>query len=99
MFIARVGNDLSSTLPKIKSTAKSGQIVTRECHRIALAMKTDDPVDVTPPWLTRVAAIKEAASFNADTERKVVKLSEEVKDMLREIKLRASRHTASVGVG
>lgn len=45
---------------------------------------------VDPPWLARVALIKEAASFNADTERKVVKLSEDLKDMLREIKIRVS---------
>ena len=35
-----------------------------------------------------MASIKQAASFNADTERKVVALSEELKDMLREIKIR-----------
>ena len=34
--------------------------------------------------------IKDAASYNADTERKVVRLSEELKDMLREIKIRVS---------
>jgi dynactin 1 len=47
-------------------------------------------VDVPPPWLARVAHIKAAAQFNVDTERKVVRLSEELKDMLREIKLRVS---------
>ncbi|RXK41589.1 dynactin 1 [Tremella mesenterica] len=45
-------------------------------------------VDIPPPWLARVAAIREAATYNADTERKIVKLTEEVKDMLREVKLR-----------
>lgn len=53
-------------------------------------------VDVPPPWLARVAHIKAAAQFNVDTERKVVRLSEELKDMLREIKLRVS---AAVGIG
>jgi hypothetical protein len=47
-------------------------------------------VDVPPPWLARVAHIKAAAQSNVDTERKVVRLSEELKDMLREIKLRVS---------
>lgn len=50
----------------------------------------DQPVDVSPPWLARVAEIKAAASYNADTERKVVALSEELKDMLREVKIRVS---------
>ena len=45
---------------------------------------------VPPPWLARVTEIKAAASYNADTERKVVALSEELKDMLREIKIRVS---------
>lgn len=47
-------------------------------------------VDVPPPWLGRVAAIKEAASHNVDTERKVVRMSEELKDLLREVKIRVS---------
>ena len=48
----------------------------------------------TSPWILRVESIKEAASHNADTERKVMRLSEELKDMLREVKLRVkvSRH-------
>lgn len=51
---------------------------------------TSFTVDVPPPWLARVAMIKAAASYNADIERKVIKLTEEVKDMLREIKIRVS---------
>ena len=47
-------------------------------------------VDVPPPWLARVAMIKEAAAYNVDTERKVTRLSEELRDMLREIKIRVS---------
>lgn len=47
-------------------------------------------VDIPPPWLARVTAIKEAAAFNADTERKVLRLSEELKDVLREVKIRVS---------
>ncbi|OCF42027.1 dynactin 1 [Kwoniella heveanensis CBS 569] len=72
-FISRLGHELGSILPRIKEAVKGGQIVS---------------MDVSPPWLARVTAIREAASFNADTERKVVKLSEELKDMLREIKIR-----------
>ena len=45
-------------------------------------------VDIPPPWLARVASIKEAASHNVDTERKVVRMSEELKDLLREVKIR-----------
>ncbi|WWD18419.1 hypothetical protein CI109_102869 [Kwoniella shandongensis] len=73
MFITRIGNELGVVLPKVKAAVKAGQVVS---------------LDFPAPWLARVAAIKEAASFNADTERKVVKLTEEVKDMLREIKIR-----------
>lgn len=47
-------------------------------------------MDVAPPWIGRVEEIKAAASYNADTERKVVALSEELKDMLREVKIRVS---------
>jgi dynactin 1 len=47
-------------------------------------------VDIPPPWLARVASIKEAASHNVDTERKVVRMSEELKDLLREVKIRVS---------
>lgn len=50
----------------------------------------ESSVESTPPWLERVASIKEAASYNADAEKQVVKLAEEVKDMLREIKIRVS---------
>jgi dynactin 1 len=48
-------------------------------------------VDIPPPWLARVASIKEATSHNIDTERKVVRMSEELKDLLREVKIRVSR--------
>ncbi|WVQ96736.1 hypothetical protein IAU59_003843 [Kwoniella sp. CBS 9459] len=72
-FVSRLGHELGGVLPRIKEAVKGGQVVS---------------MDVPPPWLARVTAIKEAASFNADTERKVVKLSEELKDMLREIKIR-----------
>jgi dynactin 1 len=50
-----------------------------------------------PPWLARVALIKEAAQFNADTERKVVHLSEELKDMLREVRLRVRVLNGAIG--
>ncbi|WWC88610.1 uncharacterized protein L201_003523 [Kwoniella dendrophila CBS 6074] len=73
MFVTRLGNELGGILPKVKEAVKNGQLVS---------------MNVPPPWLSRVAAIKEAASFNADTERKVVMLSEELKDMVREVKIR-----------
>jgi dynactin 1 len=47
-------------------------------------------VNISPPWLARVASIKEAASHNVDMERKVVRMSEELKDLLREVKIRVS---------
>ncbi|WVF69238.1 hypothetical protein IAT40_004014 [Kwoniella sp. CBS 6097] len=72
-FVSRLGHELGGVLPRIKEAVKGGQVVS---------------MDAPPPWLARVTAIKEAASFNADTERKVIKLSEELKDMLREIKIR-----------
>lgn len=72
-FVSRLGTDLSDTLPKFRAAPKAGQV-------ISLA--------VPPPYLARVAAIKEAASYNAETERRVSRLSEELRDMVREIKLR-----------
>jgi dynactin 1 len=51
----------------------------------------DSPVvDMEPPWLARVGIIKQAAAYNADTERKVGRMSEELKEMVREVKLRVS---------
>ncbi|WVQ80521.1 hypothetical protein IAT38_002626 [Cryptococcus sp. DSM 104549] len=73
MFISKLGEELGGVVPKVKAAVKAGQVVT---------------LTAPPPWLARVAAIKEAASHNADTEKQVVKLSEELKDMLREIKIR-----------
>ncbi|WRT67723.1 uncharacterized protein IL334_004695 [Kwoniella shivajii] len=73
MFVTRLGNELGNLLPKVREAIKSNHLVS---------------MDVPPPWLARVALIKEAASFNADSERKVLKLSEDLKDMLREIKIR-----------
>nr|XP_018262298.1 dynactin 1 [Kwoniella dejecticola CBS 10117]OBR84456.1 dynactin 1 [Kwoniella dejecticola CBS 10117] len=73
MFVTRLGNEMGSVLPKVKEAVKGGHLIS---------------MDISPPWLARVATIKEAASFNADTERKVVMLSEELKDMLREVKIR-----------
>ncbi len=45
---------------------------------------------VSPPWLARVSTIKEAAAYTAETERNVIRLSDELKEVLREIKLRVS---------
>ncbi|KIR29722.1 dynactin 1 [Cryptococcus deuterogattii LA55] len=73
MFVSRLRDDLNGTLSKIKEAAKDGRTISLES---------------TPPWLGRVASIREAASYNADAEKQVVKLAEEVKDMLREIKIR-----------
>ncbi|KIR75777.1 dynactin 1 [Cryptococcus deuterogattii CA1014] len=73
MFVSRLREDLNGTLSKIKEAAKDGRTISLES---------------TPPWLGRVASIREAASYNADAEKQVVKLAEEVKDMLREIKIR-----------
>ncbi|WOO77325.1 Dynactin, isoform [Vanrija pseudolonga] len=72
-FITRLVMDLDNALPKFRNAAKSGQTIDLE----------------TPaPWLARVVAIKEAAQYNAEAERKVSRLSEELKDMLREVKIR-----------
>nr|XP_019012815.1 dynactin 1 [Kwoniella pini CBS 10737]OCF51596.1 dynactin 1 [Kwoniella pini CBS 10737] len=73
MFVTRLGSGLGNVLPRIKEAVKGAHLIS---------------MDVSPPWLGRVAVIKEAATFNADTERKVVMLSEELKDMLREVKIR-----------
>lgn len=72
-FVQRLHAEIGAILPKVKGATKAGQII-----------KTN----VSPPWLGRVDEIKAAASHNADTERKVVTLSEDLKDMLREIKIR-----------
>ncbi|KAL1412932.1 hypothetical protein Q8F55_000681 [Vanrija albida] len=72
-FISRLVIELDNALPKFRNAAKSGQ--------------TTD-LETPAPWLARVVAIKEAAQYNAEAERKVSRLSEELKDMLREVKIR-----------
>ena len=73
MFVQRLHTEIGAILPKVKTATKAGQVV---------------PTDTKPPWMGRVDEIKATASYNADTERKVVSLSEDLKDMLREIKIR-----------
>lgn len=72
-FVQRLAADLSDTLPKFRAAPKAGQVVS---------------LAAPAPWLARVAAIKEAASYNAEAERRVSRLSDELRDMVREIKLR-----------
>lgn len=89
MFVQRLGAEIAAILPKIKAAAKSGQTVSSQSSGV-VGKVADITADVPPPWLARVAEIKAAASYNADTERKVIALSEELKDMLREVKIRVS---------
>jgi dynactin 1 len=72
-FISRLGAQLGDTLPKIRNAAKNNHII---------------PLSITPPWFGRVEAIKHASQYNAETERTLLRLTEESKDMLREIRLR-----------
>ena len=91
MFISRLGSELAAALPRIRTALKDGQIVSSKHQSPSLdGQTTNRAVDATPPWLARVAAIKAAASHNVDTERKVVRMSEELKDLLREVKIRVS---------
>nr|KIR89490.1 dynactin 1 [Cryptococcus tetragattii IND107] len=88
MFVSRLREDLSGTLSKIKEAAKDGRTV----------------LESTPPWLERVASIKEAASYNADAEKQVVKLAEEDQSLQEsgmkvetlERRLEASRKQADI---
>lgn len=98
-LVSRLSAELANALPQIRNAVRGGQLIDRKLtvyHRLSAPLTF--AVDVSPPWLARVAMIKEAAQFNAETEREVVRLQEELKDMLREIKLRvgfsvqASRH-------
>ncbi|ODO01512.1 hypothetical protein I350_06332 [Cryptococcus amylolentus CBS 6273] len=72
-FVAKLGEELGAAVPKVKEAVKEGRVMI---------------YDAPAPWIARVAAIKDAASHNAETEKQVLMLTEEVKDMLREIKLR-----------
>jgi dynactin 1 len=72
-FISRLGAQLADTLPRIRSANKSGLVA----H-----------IAIPAPWLGRVAAIKQASQFNAETERTLLRLQEESKDLLREIRIR-----------
>jgi dynactin 1 len=94
MFITRLGSELGMALPKVRQAVKEGQVVS--CKLVFSGGNTSlFVVDIPPPWLARVASIKEAASHNIDTERKVVRMSEELKDLLREVKIRVSQLSSS----
>ncbi|KIR68423.1 dynactin 1 [Cryptococcus bacillisporus CA1873] len=88
MFVSRLREDLSGTLSKIKEAAKDGRTV----------------LESTRPWLERVASIKEAASYNVDAEKQVVKLAEEDQSLQEsgmkvetlERRLEASRKQADI---
>ena len=43
------------------------------------------------PWIGRVEAVKADASRNVDAERQIAKLSDEAKDLFREVRLREER--------
>ena len=91
MFISKLGNELSIAMSKIKQAVKAGQVVSSESGSYnADDGSTNGLVNLPPPWIARVTSMKEAAVFNVDTERKVVRLSEELNGMLREVKLRVS---------
>ncbi|WVQ72856.1 hypothetical protein IAR50_002417 [Cryptococcus sp. DSM 104548] len=72
-FVAKLGEELGAALPKVKEAVKEGRVMV---------------YDAPAPWIARVAAIKKAASHNAETEKQLLMLTEEVKDLLREIKIR-----------
>ncbi|KAL7423292.1 hypothetical protein Q5752_002593 [Cryptotrichosporon argae] len=72
-FVSRLGAEMGAALPRIRNAAKAGLVIS---------------TDVPPPWLERVAAIRQAASRDVDAERKAARLAEELKDALREVKLR-----------
>lgn len=72
-FMERLATDLADTLPKFRGAIKGEQTIS---------------IAAPPPWVARVAVIKEAAQYNAEAERKVSRLSEELKEMVREIKIR-----------
>lgn len=49
-------------------------------------------MDRPAPWLSRVEAIRSEAAVNADAEARATKQGEEIKDLLREVKMRVSGH-------
>lgn len=56
-----------------------------ECRErvLTLVVKT---VNYDPPWIARVAELQSNAAINVDAERKVVKLNEEMRDLVREMR-------------
>ena len=42
-----------------------------------------------PPWIARVAELQSNAAINVDAERRVVKLNEEMRDLVREMRSKA----------
>lgn len=47
-------------------------------------------VEYTPPWLSRVDELQSTAMVNADTERTVVKLNEELRELAKTIRAKVS---------
>ncbi|ORY88624.1 dynein associated protein-domain-containing protein [Leucosporidium creatinivorum] len=48
-----------------------------------------------PPWIARVAELQQNAAINVDAERKVVKLNEEMRDLVREMRIKDQSHQES----
>ncbi|KAL8277717.1 hypothetical protein RQP46_009839 [Phenoliferia psychrophenolica] len=64
---------------------------------LAAAMDSDHVVKLSydPPWVARVAELQSTAAVNVDAERKVIKLNEEMRDLVREMRTKDQSYQES----
>ncbi|KAK4702285.1 dynactin 1, partial [Phenoliferia sp. Uapishka_3] len=64
---------------------------------LAAALDHDHVVKFSydPPWVSRVAQLQSTAAVNVDAERKVVKLNEEMRDLVREMRIKDQSYQES----
>ncbi|GAA5820892.1 hypothetical protein JCM10212_006257 [Sporobolomyces blumeae] len=75
-----------------------GQLGTDVGTALKGALESESVVKMsyTPPWLARVTALQSTAQVNAESERKVVKLNEELKELIREGKNKDEAYSESL---
>ncbi len=103
-FVTRLGTDIQQLLPSIREAIDTGNLEKRESARECFTLgRTAVDFDERMlrlwlsfadtgqyPWILRSELIKNDAATNADAEVKVIKQSEEINELVKQIKLRVS---------
>ncbi|SCV67323.1 BQ2448_5969 [Microbotryum intermedium] len=75
-----------------------GQLALDVGTTLSTAMDPDQIVrlDYEPPWIARVTELQSHAAINVDAERKVHKLNEELRDLVREMRSKDQAYQESI---